>query len=137
MLVHTLVVHTTLPRPIVTLYHTLDRGGRQLESKWLMGLKKMGPKNIGSTAWSNHIPRDLPSNLHKSLRLPGCSAPRSIQRPTQLRSPSSSSPSHSLGLGYVFASPRQLPLFTPRFFHLRCSSVWTRDLLRFQYQLRR
>ena len=60
----------------------------------------------------------------KSLRLAGCSAPRSIQRPTQLCSPSSSSPSHSLGLGFVSASPRQLPLFTPRFSHLRCSSVW-------------
>ena len=82
-------------------------------------LKDGPPKNSGC----NHIPRDLPSNLQVT-RLPGCSAPRSIQRPTQLRSPSSSSPPHSRGLGYVSASPRQLPLFTPRFFHLRYSSVW-------------
>ena len=49
----------------------------------------------GASAWSNYISRDLHSTS-KSLRLPGCSAPRSIQRPTQLCSPSSSSPSHSL-----------------------------------------
>jgi hypothetical protein len=47
------------------------------------------PKTLAQRPWSSTFQETCPATS-KSLRLPGCSAPRSIQRPTQLSSLSSS-----------------------------------------------